>query len=268
MTFASPAIAIKTDLDCLIEPETYVELSSPIDTVIENILVKQGDTVTKGQELLLLESSVERVRVKLAEERAKSSSDVENRYIQLKYAKLNHQRTDNLYKKKSTSEFERDRSSTELALARVELNKARENKEIAQLNLELARAQLELKTIRSPIDGIVMDIYTTVGESVADRSIMKLAQINPLKVELIAPTEYFGLIQPGMKAIVRPERPVNKIFDATVVLVDQLIDSASGSFTVRLALPNPNDKLVGGVNCLASFDLDPRLPFGTLESPD
>ena len=92
-----------------------------------------------------------------------------------------------------------------------------------------------------------------VGESVSDRTIMKLAKVDPLKVELIAPTEYFGLIKKGMKVEIYPEQPSNQIFTATVTIVDQLIDPASGSFTVRMLLPNPEDKLVGGVNCLANF---------------
>jgi multidrug efflux pump subunit AcrA (membrane-fusion protein) len=92
-----------------------------------------------------------------------------------------------------------------------------------------------------------------VGESVSDRTIMKLAKVNPLKVELIAPTEYFGLIQKGMEVEIYPEQPSNQVFIATVTVVDQLIDPASGSFTVRMLLPNPEDKLVGGVNCLANF---------------
>ena len=59
-----------------------------------------------------------------------------------------------------------------------------------------------------------------------------------------------------MQAEIYPEQPANKMFRATVSIVDKLIDPASGSFTVRMLLPNPDDRLVGGVNCLARFDLD------------
>jgi multidrug efflux pump subunit AcrA (membrane-fusion protein) len=113
-----------------------------------------------------------------------------------------------------------------------------------------------LRTIKSPIDGIVVDSYAKVGESVVDRTIMKLAQIDPLRVEVIAPAEYFGLIQSGMSVDIFPELPVNKSFKAKVTVVDQLIDPASGSFTVRMALPNADDGLVAGVNCLARFDFN------------
>ncbi|MGK0440330.1 MAG: RND family efflux transporter MFP subunit [Pseudohongiellaceae bacterium] len=249
--------ALPSELDCLVKPEVDIELSSPIDSVVEKILVKPGDTITKGQALVQLQASVERARVKLAQQQSRSSSEINNRKVQLRYAQLNNQRVQDLYANKSVSQFEYDKSATELALAEIELSKARDKKEVAHLNLELAQAQLSLKTIYSPIDGIVADIYAAMGESVIDRPLMKLAQIDPLKVEVIAPTEYFGLITTGMEAHIRPEYPVNKAFKAKVTMVDQLIDSASGSFTVRIALPNPDDQLVAGVNCVASFELAP-----------
>jgi len=248
------------ELDCLVKPEMYVELSSPVESVLEEIMVEIGDTVERGQPLAQLEASVEQARVRLASLQAKSSSDVENRREQLRYAKQYHKRMQDLLAQNSVSQYEKDKAETEVALARIELNKAKEKKRIAQLNLELAQSQLALRTIKSPIDGIVVDRYAMVGESVSGRTIMKLAKVDPLKVELIAPTEYFGLIEKGMQVEIYPEQPSNQVFSATVTIVDQLIDPASGSFTVRMELPNPEDKLVGGVNCMANFDFETPKP--------
>jgi RND family efflux transporter MFP subunit len=252
LLLASPR-AHAAELDCLVKPEMYVELSSPVDSVMEKMLVETGDTVARGQPLAQLEASVERARVRLARLQAKSVSEIKNREEQLRYAKQYHARMADLLSQNSVSQYEADKAATEVAIAQIELNKANEKWRIAQSNLELAQAQLALRTIRSPIDGIVVDRYAMVGESVSDRTIMKLAKVNPLKVELIAPTEYFGLIQKGMEVEIYPEQPSNQVFIATVTVVDQLIDPASGSFTVRMLLPNPEDKLVGGVNCLANF---------------
>lgn len=162
-----------------------------------------------------------------------------------------------IFKQNSISQHEKDKAETEVNLAKLELIKAREQRELEKLSLERARAELELRTLKSPIDGIVVDIYAYSGESVTERTIMKLAQINPLRVELIAPTEYFGLIEKGMEVEITPERPVDKNYMAKVTVVDQLIDPASGSFTVRMALPNPDDQLVAGVNCMARFNFKP-----------
>jgi RND family efflux transporter MFP subunit len=238
----------------------YVELSSPVDSVLETILVDTGDYVTRGQTVATLESAIEKARVKLARLHAQSVTDINHRKVQLQYAQRYDQRMANLFSKNSVSQYERDKAETEVLLAEIELRKAHEKKRIAQLNLELALSQLELKTIKSPIDGIVVDRYAMVGESVSERVIMKLAKVNPLKVELIAPTEYFGLITRGMQVEIYPEQPANQVLKATVTVVDRLIDPASGSFTVRMELPNPEDRLVGGVNCLAKFSFETPEP--------
>ena len=252
---SAPLMAAKsTELDCLVRPEMYIDLSSSVNSTLTEMLVKTGDVIKKGQPLVQLESSVEKAKVKLAKMQAASFSEIKNRKTQLKYAKRNNKRHQALYARKSISLFEKDKAETEVALAEIELIKARENKQIAQLNLEQKQAELALRTIKSPIDGIVVDTYARVGEFIAERTIMKLAQIDPLRVELIVPTEYFGKITPGMKVKIYPEHPVNKVYQATVTVVDQLIDPASGSFTVRMAIPNPGDKLIAGVNCIARFD--------------
>jgi len=264
--FAGQASA--AELDCLVKPQMYVEVSSPVISVLEEILVETGDMVTRGQPLARLEASVERARVKMAELQMAHTSDIENRKVQVQFKKLNHERMQELREKNSVPQFEADKAKTEYALAMLELARARENRIMARANLEMERSQLELRTIRSPIDGIVVDRYAMVGETVEGRSIMKLAQVNPLKVEMIAPTEFFGRIHQGMQVEIYPEKPANEKFGATVNIVDKLIDPASGSFTVRMTLPNPNDRLVGGVNCIARFKLDgPAQEYSALPAP-
>ncbi len=269
---STPLIAQdKAELDCLVRPEMYIELSSPVDTTLKEMYVSAGDSINKGQPLVRLEDAVEYAKVELHKRQAESWSEIENRRVQLKYAKRNLQRMEDLFKKNSVSQFEKDKAETEVSLAEIELIRAKEKRNLANLSLEQAKAELALRTIKSPINGIVVDTYAKVGESVAERTIMKLAQVDPLRIELIAPTEYFGLIKKDMEVEIHPERPANKAFKAKVTVVDQLIDPASGSFTVRLALPNPGDELVGGVNCIAQFDFkapegSSRNLFGSLNS--
>ena len=45
------------ELDCLVKPEMYVEVSSPVISVLEEVLVEAGDLVTRGQPLAKLEAT-------------------------------------------------------------------------------------------------------------------------------------------------------------------------------------------------------------------
>lgn len=249
-----------TDLDCMVKPEMYVELSSPVDGVLESVQVEASDFVQKGQVVAKLEASVEAAQVKLARQEASVGDVIESKKIESEFTTRTQQRFSELYKKRASSLAEDDKARTEAELTKIALNKAINDKKAAQLKLELALAQLEQKSIKSPISGVVIERYAMPGETVKDRPIMKLAQINPLRVELVAPAALFGQITTGMSVDIQPEKPANETYKATVTIVDKLIDPASGSFKVRLALPNPNDKLIGGVNCIAKFNFPSDLP--------
>jgi membrane fusion protein (multidrug efflux system) len=54
-------------------------------------------------------------------------------------------------------------------------------------------------------------------------------------------------------ADVTPENPVSKVYKAKVTIVDRVIDAASGTFGVRLELPNPKYRLPAGLKCKVAF---------------
>lgn len=265
-TYLTPLQAAEmTELDCMVKPEMYVELSSPVDGVLESVLVETSDLVQKGQVLAKLEASVETAQVNLSKQEASVIDTIEGKKVESEFSKRNKDRFDQLYEKHVGSLAENDKANTEANLTRLALSKAINDKKTAELKLKLATTQLEQKSIKSPITGIVIERYAMPGETVKNRPIMKLAQIDPLRVELVAPAALFGQITKGMSAEIHPEKPANQTYQATVTIVDKLIDPASGSFTVRLALPNPNDKLIGGVNCIARFNIPSELPTANIK---
>ena len=56
-----------------------------------------------------------------------------------------------------------------------------------------------------------------------------------------------------MEATVYPQQPVGGEYKATVITVDKVLDAASGTFGVRLKLPNPKRKLPAGLRCMVKF---------------
>ncbi len=253
-------------MDCLIKPDMFVELSSPVDGVLESIQVGKSDLVQKGQVIAQLNAAVEQASVDLARQRTKRGSDIRAKRIQLEFAKRKRNRLQALFQKEAASSFEKDEAETDVALAKEKLNQAIVAKKVANMELRLRQVELEQKTIKSPITGIVTDQFLMPGERVDDRAILKLAQVDPLKVEVIAPTDLFGKITPGMAAEIEPESPADQMYKATVSVVDRVIDAASGSFAIHLTLPNPEYKLVGGLRCKVKFIADSR-PSDALSEP-
>ncbi|WP_305906946.1 efflux RND transporter periplasmic adaptor subunit [Methylomarinum sp. Ch1-1] len=242
-----------TELDCLVKPEMYIDISSPVDGVLESVLVNKSDRVTKGQELAKLEASVEAANVEVAAQEARMGNLIHAKKLHFQYAQRKMERIADLFRGKVSSTQEYDEAATEVALAKSQWLQSQLDKRKNELKLALAKAQLEQKTIKSPINGIVVERYLMPGESVENQPILQLAKIDPLMVEVVAPAELFGKIQQNMAVEVYPDIPVNSNYQATVSVIDRMIDAASGSFSIRLSLPNPDDKLIGGSKCIARF---------------
>lgn len=247
------------EFDCLIEPHMVVELSSRVDGIIEEMLVDRGDQIALNQVVARLESGAEQAALEYARTRSQMMAEIEQYKASLHYNWRNENRIQELHAKKAVSSSEIDRAQTEARIARYKLAQAEENKRLAEIDLVRARETLERHTIRSPIQGVVVDRYLNPGESVEDKAIVKLAQIDPLRVEVVVPVSQFGKIRRGQGALVYPEAAVSGEYESTVSVVDPVLDAASGTFRVRLELPNPDYKLTSGLKCAVRF-LDTSAP--------
>ena len=127
------------------------------------------------------------------------------------------------------------------------------NRRLADLELQRTMAEVALRTIKSPVNGVVVERFMHPGEFPKQEKILKIAQIDPLRVEAYAPVTMFGKIAVGMVAHVKPESPLTGEYTAKVMVVDRVVDAASGTFGVRMELPNSELKLPAGLKCSVRF---------------
>jgi RND family efflux transporter MFP subunit len=240
--------------DCIIEPSIVASIGSPVEGVIEKLHVERSDLVEAGQVLVELESGVERAQVKLARARSQMRGAVEAREASLSLEQRRRGRVSQLFEEQALSLDVREQADTEAEIARLQLVEAQENQQLASLQLQQALEILRRRTIHSPGSGVVIDRLMSPGEVVDDdETILQVAQIDPLRVEVILPAAMFGTVRTGMRAAVEPEFPGDSVHVAKVQLVDRVIDAASGTFGVRLELPNPDHAIPGGLNCQVRF---------------
>lgn len=247
---AAPGRSI--EIEGLIEPYVTVHLSSSVDGLIESVHVERGDSVEAGQVIARLESSVETLSRDLARQRASSDAQIRSARARLELQRRTRERNEKLVGENIVSQGDLDVSLANEALAEAELVTAQENKLLAELELKRAEANLELRTIRSPVQGVVMDRFLSPGELMNRTSqleIVRIAQLDPLLVEVLAPIEVFGKVRVGMQAEVLPEAPIGGSYRARVTVVDPVIDAASATFGIRLELPNPERRLPAGIKC-------------------
>ena len=241
------------EYDCLMEPYRIVEVKSAVDGRIEVINVERSDFVTAGQPLVVFESDVEKATVELARAKHEMQAEYNSSRVSHRFAIRKLGRFDGLAEEGVVAIQTKDEVETEAALARLQTVQAKENKRLAELELERALAVLNQHTVTSPLTGVVVERFKSPGEYAEESAIMRLAQLDPLNVEVLLPASMFGSIEPGMKARVSPESPLDGSYDAEVKIVDRVVDASSGTFGVRLELPNPDNKLPGGLKCTVSF---------------
>jgi RND family efflux transporter MFP subunit len=219
-----PALAQK--YECLVEPYLDVELSSEASGILGEVHVDRGDTVKRDQALARLMSGPQEAHVELLKARAEFSA---RRAV----------RNEELYLRQMISPHEKDELETDAQLLKYELREAEE--------------QLAMRTIRSPLDGVVVERLSSVGEYVGELPFLRLAQIDPLRIEAAVPAGLFGRIKTGMTGRVQWGMAGIGTRNAKVTVVDPVIDAASGTLGVRLEVANPDHRLPAGTQCLVSF---------------
>jgi len=243
-----------TDLeDCVIEPNKVAAVSSSVTGVIDKLAVKRGELVKTGQVLATLKSHIEKATVELARVRSERDQAIKAKRARLEFSRRRLERNQELFEQKLISEQVVDEAQTDVLLAELELGEFLEERMIAILELDRAKEALDIRTIRSPFSGVVVDVLVASGESIENRPLLRIASIDPLNVEVIAPVQLFGKIKKGMKAEVKLEEPIGGTHTARVVIVDRVLDAASGTFGIRLQLSNRKYKLPAGLRCQVSF---------------
>ena len=254
LAVAGAPTARAQDYDCLIEPWQTLKLAAAVPGVVASVEVDRGDVVHAGQLVAKLESDVEEANahiaaVHAANETAIASNSARVDYLRRKRGRNDQLRTGNIVSLESADEAAADVKVAEAQLYEAELN-------VAQARLEAKRAEglLRQRLVVSPVTGVVTERALGPGEFRNDQShILTVAQIDPLRVEAFLPVAMYGQVNVGMTATVRPEQPVGGSYPAKVVVVDKVLDAASGTMAVRLQLPNPDLRLPAGVHCRLQF---------------
>lgn len=253
---AAPAAAVETG-DCVILPGAEVSLGAPSQGLLRRVLVDRNDPVKAGEVVAELHAELEEAALALAAFRAEDDSAIATSEIWLEFERDLLDRATTLSDRDVVSPQSLAERRANFEIRASELEQARVAKEQARLEREQAEARLEVRRIRSPIDGVVVERLLEPGEFLReDTPALRIASLDPLRVELFLPQAAYPEIAEGMTARIMPEGGIGAARMAVVETVDPLIDPASGTFGVRLALDNDDGAMVAGVRCTAVFGAD------------
>jgi membrane fusion protein, multidrug efflux system len=121
-----------------------------------------------------------------------------------------------------------------------------------QESLEL---ELEKTRIRAPFDGVVARRYVREGEQIARGArVFWITGDGPLQMRFTLPEKFIGQVKRGQQlALSTPDLP-NQTFKSRVTEVSPVVDPASSTFEVLLAVEGPRGELRPGMNATVNLD--------------
>jgi len=224
------------------------EVRPQVTGIVKERLFTEGSLVEAGQALYQLDDATYRADYNSAKaqlERAKASVDI---------AQYNAERAERLIKTKAISE-------QDLINARAELRQAEADVGVAKARVDSTQVKLDYARITSPIDGRIGKSTVTKGALVtADQSnpLATVQQLDPIYVDLTrSATELLDLRRSLSSGAAREADniPVTIILEdgteyaheGQLAFSDVAVDPMTGSYALRVVVPNPDHLLMPGM---------------------
>lgn len=222
-----------------VEALNSVIVTSPIEGKVEEVFVKSGDRVDKGQLLYRIVSDENLKEMKLRYESASEEQEARNKvFIETKdqFEKMNY-----LYEQGTISESQLRESKLELEQSKIQLNLANQALETA---LEVYNISKSRYGIKSPISGYISMAQVKAGQNVTYERIIKINGSGDKVVEIGIPEEYISKVTLNTESKVKVNS-TNKIYDGKVIEISPEIDRNSGLYTVKVRLKDGDDLIDG-----------------------
>lgn len=214
-------------------PNQDVRVSSFVPGRIAEMKVAEGDRVTIGQLLAKIDDHTYRDQLSQATAaEAQAKANLEN-------AKLNLARDEGLFSRGIAARKELEDARTQAAVAQAALQQV-------QAALSLARLQVSRTEIVSPLNGMVVKRFVSVGEQVDGTAAQPVAEVASYgEVELLAsiPATSLTKIRVGQALTISSDAFPGKTFTGRAVAVSPAVDPTTNAGLVRVRFPNPNGLL-------------------------
>lgn len=212
--------------------ENESQVASKITGIIQRVLVEEGDKVSAGQALAVLDEAQYRLEVTRAEANlARLESDF----------------------KRNQDLFNRNLISAEA------FDRVRFEMESQKATLELARLNVTHSTIRAPIDGVISQRFVKTGNLVTvNQAVFHITDPDPLQAIIHVPEHELAKIRPGQPVVLHADALAGQVFSGRVERISPVIDKSTGTFKVTVTVRDASARLKPGMFARVRIVYDTR----------
>ncbi len=229
-------------------PMRLAALGPPVDGVVREVLVVEGQPVQAGAVLVRLVDDVQAARVGLARVAAEAEGELRQAQAQQAEAASVFARTQQAAGRGAATEWELRQARSRLEVAKAAADAAEERRHVERQRLELEVATQQQMTIRAPFDGVVTKLETVPGATLlrTDRPVT-VADLRVLEAVLYVPAALWPRLRLGEGYRLRLSSPVDRMVAARLRHLDPVMDVASGRFRAIFVIDNPDGTLPAGL---------------------
>jgi HlyD family secretion protein len=219
---------------------------------VKKLYVDFNDRVKAGQPLLELDDAL------LAATERQSAANVINAQAALELALANETRIAALFKQEYVSRQEYDQARQSLKSAQAQLA-------LAQAQNQRDRVNLGFTTIRSPVDGVVVDRVIDLGQTVAASFqtpvLIKIAQdLSEMRIDTAFAEADIGNIREGQSVRFTVDAFPNRNFTGEVqqIRLNPTNTQNVVTYNVRITVANPDQILLPGMTAYVNIGVQKR----------
>ena len=201
-----------------VEPVQYAYISPESPGQIKQILVSEGQTVSKGQVLVKLNTAV-------------YDNQIQQVKSQLNLAKITYEKQDELWNQKHVG-------------SEMQFLQAKAQKEGLESQLKALKSQKAMAIIKAPFSGIIDNIKLKVGELASPgMQLIQLVNLDKMKIKADVSEQLLPVIHKGDSVLISFPTYSDINLKAPIYRTGNIINPANRTFTVELRVNNIDHKL-------------------------
>src|SRR5688500_13254694 len=227
---------------------------------LQEVYVRLGDRVTRGQRIARIEDFELQEQIKQAEAAQEvASATIRQREADLALAKTNVERSRSLFERQLLPKQTLDDNESRYLSSQAQVDLARAQAVQTKARLDELKMNLANTIITSPVNGFVSRRLVDPGASVGQNApVVDVVDITRVRLVANVVEKDLTELQTGDRTRVQVDAYPGETFEGRIARVSPVLDPATRTAPIEIEVPNPDYRLKPGMYARVGITTDTR----------